>query len=73
MSAPHCEPMAMRTSTDKSSLASCKPRSSQARNDSRPNSSSPEKLHDFFQFMRGVSYGLDLAAGKQMAAERPGA
>ena len=26
----------------------------------------PEKL-------RGVSYGLDLAAGKQMAAERPGA
>lgn len=33
----------------------------------------PEKLHDFFQFMRGVSYGLDLAAGKQMAEERPGA
>jgi hypothetical protein len=24
----------------------------------------PEKLHDFFQFIRGVRYGLELAAGK---------
>ena len=28
----------------------------------------PEKMYGFTQFMRGVSYGLDLAAGKQMAA-----
>ena len=32
-----------------------------------------EKLYGFFQFMRGVSYGLDMAAGKQAAAEQTGA
>ena len=33
----------------------------------------PEKLHDFFQFMRGVRFGLDMRldmAGKQ-PTERP--
>lgn len=30
----------------------------------------PEKLFGFFQFMRGVNFGLDIASGQ---AERPGA
>ena len=33
----------------------------------------PEKLYGFFQFMRGINYGLDMAAGKQTAPELPSA
>ena len=33
----------------------------------------PEKLYGFLQFMRGVSCGLDMAAGKQAATERTSA
>ena len=33
----------------------------------------PEKMYGFTQFLRGIGYGLDMAAGKRTAAERPGA